>query len=275
MSYADLFNNAIDTLITRGLDKSASEIISVKEAMFSGLPIEDVPYRHAPLHGEKNVINKGLSDPTAPFAKKGDPVVQLDPFTGKETLIFWNGNKHVSQKDIERQIDQGVMTEERLNEFYERGTPQVKTLIKPLIVRARNKPQTFNSGLSEKEHNIIRGKLSHIIDSLDKLGYTILVKKLSTAVEDFNKAAGDVKEEHTIPSVEEIYENSSSPKDFGKEVKKLISVHDKIIDLVKKFDKQKDKIDSSKLPESEAVKKTVKIVRDVGKATDSELKKIS
>jgi len=263
MSYVDRFNNIVNILNLKGLDKSASEITSVKEAMLSGLPLEKVPYRHAPLHGEKNVTDKKVTDPTVPFAKKGDPVIQLDPVTGKETLVFWDGGRQVSQEEIEKQIDQGIMTEERLKEFYERGTPQIKTFIKPLIVRARNKS------------NIIREKLSYIINRLDKLGYSILVNKLNTVIENFNKVAGDVKEEHTIPSIEEIYEDSSSPKDFGKEVKKLISVHDKIIDLVKKFDKQKDKIDSSNLSEDEAVKKTVKIVRDVGKATNSELKKIS
>lgn len=148
----------------------------------------------------------------------------------------------------------------------------------PIISSAKNKSGTPNPDIKGEEildNTLVKEKLASILTCLDKLGYTILVKNLSNAMGDFKIASGDVVENHSIPSIEEIYEESSSPNDFSKEVKRLIGVHDKIIDLVKKFDKDVDKMKLDNISEDKAVKKTVKLVRDVGKATDSEINKIS
>lgn len=139
--------------------------------------------------------------------------------------------------------------------------------------------QDTNKAIDILIPDVLGKKFAYISERLEKCGYTLLVKKFNDAVGDYKKMAAESEEVHEIPSVEQTYEKSKSPKDFGKEIKKLIGVHDKIVDLVKKFDDEYetevlDKIDSKKLSEADAVKKTVQLVEKVDNKSDSEIDKL-
>jgi len=272
MSIISRLNKLTDILVENGLEKKASDISEVKEAMFGDVPY-NIPNRmRPPLHGERNRGQFTPSDPSTPIAKRGEPVIELDPNTGEEKVILWGIDRPLSKKEIMQDIERGIMTEERLTDQYSRGNTQVKRFLAPLIEKAQGPQAHVPYALGKK--------FAYISDQLKKHGYTILVEKFDKAVSEYKKYAAESKEDHSIPSVEKVYENSETPEEFGKKIKKLIGVHDKIISLVKKFDEElesevKNKINSKKLSESDAVKKIVDLVTKTDKKTESEINKIS
>jgi hypothetical protein len=269
MSYSRRLNSIISTLNARGLEKVASEVSEVKEAMFGEMPDYNRGTMRPPLHGEKNRGQFIPTDRNTPVAKKGEPVIELDPTTGEEKIILWGIDRPLSQKEIMQDIKSGAMTEERLKSEYSKGGPKEKKFLAPLIEEAQG-PQAYVPYHLGK-------KFAYISDQLKKRGYTILVDKFDRAISDYKKYAAESKEDHNIPSVEKVYEESETPEEFGKKIKKLIGVHDKIISLVKKFDEKLDSEvkKSKKLSESDAVKKIVYLVTDTDKKTESEIDKIS
>lgn len=273
MSYSRRLNNIISTLNARGLEKVASEVSVVKEAMFGVMPDYNRSIlKRPPLHGEKNRGQFIPSDPNTPIAKRGEPIIELDPKTGEEKIVLWGIDRPMSQKEIMDDIKRGAMTEERLKNEYSKAGPKERKYLEPLIEKAQ-RPQVYVP-------YALGRKFAYISDQLKKHGYTILVDKFDRAVSEYVKCAAESKEDHSIPSVEKVYEESETPEEFGKKIKKLIGVHDKIISLVKKFDDKfesevKDKMDSKKLSESDAVKKIVDLVTDTDKKSESEINKIS
>lgn len=278
MSYTGRFNRIIKVLNDRGLDKTAADVSEAKDAMY-GLPSYDPPYRR-PLRQSERAPNRSYrSDPNTPFAREGEFIIELNPTTGKEELKMWDGKRLIPRKELEEMVVKGVMREERLSPALHNSSPEAQRAAKHLMELA-NKKRTF-SNMSEGEIGVPyfpRERLAYISDCLEKRGYTLLVKKLKTAMEEYKEAESE--EVHKIPSIEKVYEESGSPEKFDKNIKKLKSIHDKINEVVEDFeDNYKsevlDKYLSDDITEDEAVKTTIGLVSEADKATDSQIDKIS
>lgn len=185
MSVIGRINKIAEVLAERGLDDAASDIRNVKEATLMGIPY-DIPTRRTPrMFGPQEHSFHEPSNPNTPMYEKGDLVVELSPTTGREELMMWDGKKLVPKREIEKMIDQGIMREERIFSQYDKATPDVKKQIRPLLEFAKSK-RVFDIPAGEvglPYH--LRGKLACISESLEKQGYTLLVKKLKEAVEGY------------------------------------------------------------------------------------------
>lgn len=280
MSYSRRIAKIVDMLSDRGFDKKASEIVEAKEAMFGDLPSYSPPSRRPLMHGQRGPQRPSPSDPDTPMYKKGDFVIELNPTTMKEELMMWNGRRLVPKKEIEDMIVKGVMREERLLPQYDKSSPEVKKAMTPLLELAE-KSRTFSnvpSGTVGIPYSV-QDKLAGITYSLEKRGYSLLVKKLKTAMSKYLRVSSK-EEDHKIPSIEKVYEESDSPEDFDRRIKKLKGVHEKITDIVEDFeDNYKsevlDKVLSKEISEDEAVKSTIGLVSEADKESDRQIDKIS
>lgn len=268
MSYSGRLNKIIDKMNTIGFDKSAVKLSEVKEAMFGNVPNYSGNVRRPTRHGEKNLGRPTPSDPSEHPYTKGEFVIELNPTTMKEELMMWDGNRLIPKKELENMIGRGVMREERIVSQCAKSSPGIKKHMGPLLELAKSKRVLFPMR-----------RLSYITDYLDKRGYTLIVKKLKTAMEEYRIAMAD-SEVHTIPSIEKVYEDSDSPADFDQDIKRLKGVHEKITDIVEEFEKDYkseviEKVLSKELSEDDAVKKTVDLVNKADRSSDFQADKLS
>lgn len=211
MSYSRRIDKIVSMLNDRGFDKKASEVLEAREAMIGDLPNYSSPSRRPLMHSQRSPQRPSPSDPGAPMYKKGDFVIELNPTTMKEELMMWDGRRLVPKKEIEDMIVKGVMREERLLPQYDKSSPGVKKEMKPLLELAE-KSRTFSNipsgtvGIPYSVHD----KLAGITYSLEKIGYTLLVKKLKTAMSKYLRVSSN-EEDHNIPSIGKVYEESDSP----------------------------------------------------------------
>lgn len=279
MSYTGRFNRIIKVLNDRGLDKTAADVSEAKDAMFGDVPMYNQGFRYPRMHGQKPV-RRSPSDPNIPFAREGEFIIELNPTTGKEELKMWDGKRLIPKRELEDMVVKGIMREERMAPAFHNSSPEAQRAARNLMEMA-NKKRTF-SNMPDGEVGIPyypQERLSYISDCLEKRGYTLLVKKLKTAMEEYNKAASE-EEIHKIPSIEKVYEDSGSPEKFEKNIKKLKGVHDKIHDIVEDFEDNYqsdifDKYLSDDITEDEAVKTTIGLVSEADTAIDSQIDKIS
>lgn len=196
MSYTGRFNKIIQILNDRGLDKTALDVSEAKDAMFGDVPMYGGGggLRYPRMHGQREPARRGPSGPATPFSREGEFVIQLNPTNGKEELMMWDGKKLIPKRELENLVVKGVMREERLIPAYHNSDMDAKKQAAPILEMA-NKNKTF-SNMSEGEIGIPyfpTEKLSYISECLEKRGYTLLVKKLKTAVEAYHKADSESK----------------------------------------------------------------------------------
>jgi len=282
MSYSKKFDKVIETLNTKGLGKEASDVSQVKDAVFNALPLsrafERTPRQpHMPFPD----VSHSPTDPNVkvPFAKRGEPVITLDPVSGKEKITLWGMDKPQTREELLTGIKTGVLTAERLTDQYSKGDASVKKFLAPLIEQTNNQGEISSPlGQGLDRRNVLRSKLASISESLDKLGYTLLVSKLASAVNEYDKVANETDEMHSIPSIEKVYEKSDSATAFRGNIKKLIGIHENILLIVKNFEKEEseimDKVHSEELSEEGAVEKIIALVTKSDKASNAEISKL-
>ena len=179
MSVFGRINKIAEVLNERGFNEAASDLMGVKEATLTP--------RTPRMFGTPERSFQGPSDPHTPMYEKGDMVVELNPTSGREEIMMWDGKKLISKKEIEKMIDHGVMGEERIFSQYDKAPPEMKKHIRPLMEFAKSK-RMFDIPAGEvgvPYH--VRGKRARISESLHERGYTLLVKKLKTAVEEYSR----------------------------------------------------------------------------------------
>jgi hypothetical protein len=194
MSILGRLGKIADILNDRGFSKEASELINIKESTITGYPFFG-EHRKQPQMLNQGQPGKTFHEPTDPNIKpydKGDFVIELNSHTGKEELMMWDGKRLVPKKEIEDMVETGAMREERLIGPYNRANPDVKEQMKPLLEYAKSK--SASNSISSKgidSSYYPAKKLAHIKDCLEKRGYTLLVKKLKTAMDEYTKTVSE------------------------------------------------------------------------------------
>ncbi len=191
MSYTGRISSIVEVLKSRGLDKWSNDLSEVKNAMMFDLPDFSTKRERPPLHGLKNRPEHIPYDPKTPQFEDGELVIQLNPATMTEELMMWDAKRRklVPRNEIKNMIDKGTMREERVLDQYRDAPPNLQKEIKPLIDIIQEK-RTF-SNMPQGEVGIpysLRSKMAYISDCLEKRGYTILVKKLNAAMEEYSKS---------------------------------------------------------------------------------------
>lgn len=191
MSILSRLNKISDILNERGFSKEASELKAIKEATLTGYPFFGET-KHSPRLLSDRTPGQTFHEPTDPNIKpyeKGEFVIELNSSTGKEELMMWDGKRLVPKKEIENMVETGAMREERLIGPYNKATPDVKAQMRPLLEYAKSKEASRNtSSKNIEEVRYPTERLSYIKDCLEKRGYTLLVKKLKTAMDEYTKA---------------------------------------------------------------------------------------
>jgi hypothetical protein len=194
MSIIGRLNKLSDILNERGFNKEASELKSIKEAALTGYPFFGET-KHTPRLLSDRQPGKTFHEPTDPNIKpyeKGDFVIDLNPTTGKEELMLWDGKRLIPKKEIEEMVSTGAMREERLIGPYNKATPDVKAQLKPLLEFAKSKMASGSLPPKEiGESNYPAERLAYLKDCLEKRGYTLLVKKLKTAMDEYTKTISE------------------------------------------------------------------------------------
>lgn len=186
MTYNTQISKLIKEFNDRGLVKTASDLEEV-QAAFTGIPYV-IPTRRNEPRFQKDIVFKEPSETGSgtPFAKKGEPVIQIDS-NGNEKIILWGMGTPLSQKELMQEIEVGKMTVEKLHDQYSRGDQQVKKFLAPVIEHAEKKgPVPYSP--SDRRRNYVRGKLAYIAGELQKHGYTILYEKIRTAMDRYESS---------------------------------------------------------------------------------------
>lgn len=216
-----------------------------------------------------------------PYGRGRDPKIIIDPDTNEEKIQLCNMNKPLSKKEIENEIYKGLITKEILLDLIQRGEKRVRFFLEPYIELAfRRKDIMTPFGKQFRNRQYLNKRFSYIVDTLNEKGYKHLSDKLSPLIESYNKSAAvPVKEAHTIPSIENIYENSSSFSDFEDKLQNLIETYENLLDITKKFNEEYKRkilkeVGLKKLKEEDAVNATIKMVTEADRESNRELKKI-
>jgi hypothetical protein len=264
-------DSLISELVARDFNREASDVKLLKEAMYPPLskvfsPTPRQPRMFSPVQrGTAPVTNKNME-----FAKPGESVTRLDPVTGIERVIKWKMEDPMpveKKRELERKVDEGEVGIDWLQGAYD-GVPEKQNKL------------FFGYLLGKEKKKTLKGRLAGISGELERRGYTLLVKKLKIATDEYNKEMQAQDEHHVIPSIENIYEKSKSPQEFENKVKKLVSVHDRITDIVKKFENEYkfkilNKAESGALSEDEAVRSTLNLVSKADAISDKTIDKVS
>lgn len=230
MEYNKSINSIASLLEDKGFNKEALEFIDAIQTLpFS---IQREPHRRLPFHSLKKDIIHGPGE-KIPFAKKGEVVIQIDPVTGKETLLMWGMKKPMTFEEIERAINKGTIRAEYLIEQYQHAVDEnTRKFFKAMI-----------EDVEEDKNNKIIKKLGYISGDLKKRGYTLLVRKINKIACDFMLRNSFMDESYSIPSLEDIFEKSSSLADFDSNLNKISDAYENIGNIIKKFEKKfKDEI---------------------------------
>lgn len=209
------------------------------------------------------------------------PLIVIDPDTEEEKILLCNMSQPLSKKEMEDEINKGYITKEFLFDQIQRGKQKVKRFLEPYIDRApEGKDLMTPFGRQFRNRQFLNRRFSYIIENLNEKGYKHLSEKLYPLIDSYNKnVTASTSEAHTIPSIENIYENSNSFNDFEEKIKKLIAVYEEITGILKKFNESyKSKILKevavNKLNEEEAVNETIKMVTEADRESNKELKRI-
>jgi hypothetical protein len=190
MSILGRLNKISDILNERGFSKEASELSRIKEAALTGYPFFGET-KHTPKLLSDRKPGQTFHEPTDSNIKpyeKGDFVIELNPTTGKEELMLWDGKRLIPKKEIEDMVETGAMREERLIGPYNKATPNVKAQLRPLLEYAKSKEASGSLPSKEiGEAYYPAERLAYLKDCLEKRGYTLLVKKLKTAMDEYTK----------------------------------------------------------------------------------------
>lgn len=200
--------NIVKMLEEKGFDKEAGYVSDLSKAM------RRTPRNPRMFPPESKV--RSVADPNMSFANKGEPVIQINPATGKEGIILWgidSPNKPTAPKteeDITEDIHTGVMTVEQLEQQYQRADFNAKKFLQPLMALAENvaaeKSNVLTPAGGERKWNLKRpikkglfNKLAFIQDSLNKHGYVLLAKKLDKAVVKYASTIEEIVTDNSVP----------------------------------------------------------------------------
>lgn len=199
MSVSEKVNKIISSLNDRGLNKWSNEVSEVKDAMLfttpemgQGSPWKPLGQRG--LLGDRNKPEHTPTDPNVHPYNDGDFVLQLNPSTKTEEPMMWNAKKNrlVPINEVADMVDKGTMREERVFDQYENAQPELKAKMQPLVTSLRSKRPFSNMAPGEVGIPYYpMQKMAYISDCLEKRGYTLLVKKLKTAMEEYKNLISD------------------------------------------------------------------------------------
>jgi len=258
MEYKEKLDRMIDSMKKRRLDKVADELLNIKEAIGELGPIvpEGIHRRRGLLRRspDKEPHEVVPGDLGQKGFEKGDIYTELGP--GTETQKLWGTPKH-KVRTIQRFIDDqksGILQAEHLLEDYvNESDPNKKALYYENLKKVLSNYKAMGS------------RLSYVKEALDKKGYETLAKRVGLICDLIWRGAS-MEEKHELPSIEAVYEKSSSPGEFDENLKKLVKVYEYLAMMVKKFESEYkskviDRASLEKDSEKDITEKTVDLVR--------------
>lgn len=258
MRYTKNVDTIVSLLENKGFDKEALEFLDAVQTLpFSMKPEQ---HRRLPFHTLKKDIVHGPGE-KIPFAKKGEVVVQIDPVTGEETLLMWGMKKPMTLEQIESAISRGVIRAEYLVEQYQHAVDE----------NARKFFGAMLEDVKEEDSKKVLKKLGYISGDLKKRGYTLLVKKINKISCDFMLKNSFMDESYKFPSLEDVFEKSSSLADFDSNLNKLAEAYDNIGSVIKKFE-QKFKKEILDKHEEDTDDNILRIVREADDMINKKIK---
>ena len=200
--------NIVKMLEEKGFDKEAGYVSDLNRAM------ERTPRNPRMFPPEPKAYS--VTDPNMPFAKKGEPVIQIDPVTGKESIVLWgidpSGKPTVpkTKEDITKDIHMGVIDVVQLEKQYQKADFNAKKFLQPLVALAEEvaakKSTVLTPAGGGRKWNLkspikkgLFSKLAFIQDSLNKRGYVLLAKKLDKAVVKYASTIEELVTDNRIP----------------------------------------------------------------------------
>ena len=144
----------------RGFVKEASEVTEAAWGMGQGVGKWTPSMMKSPEYRPSEPSQIGSKEPL----EKGELITELDPATGKETVIMWDFKKPMTMDELEDAVKKGYLAVDYFNEQVRSARdPKVKKFFEMLLSKADD---------YRKQKAISR--LSSISQVLDEKGYDAL-----------------------------------------------------------------------------------------------------